>query len=1074
MFEEVKPTSSNIDFSNRLIESSELNILNYLYYYNGAGVAAGDYNNDGHIDLYFVSNQGMDKFYINKGNLKFEDVTQKAGLINESGWTTGVSNVDINNDGLLDIYISKVSNFEGLKGHNLLMINQGLSKDGIPVFKEMAEDYGLNFSGFSTQAVFFDYDLDGDLDMFLLNHSVHPNRNYGTGQKRKIKDSLAGDILFRNDNGKFVDVSVEAKIFQGSIGYGLGVAVSDVNNDGFPDIYVGNDFFENDYLYINNGDGTFREIISEDPAKLGHTTHFSMGNDIADLNNNGLTDIVSLDMLPEDLETYKTSGLEFSYPIYQNYLKTGFSPQYMQNTLHTNRGDLNFSENAFAAGIAATEWSWGVLAADLDNDGFKDLFITNGIKGATNDMDFINFIADDKIQKRLNNGVTSIDMEFIKHIPEKKVPNYIFRNKGNNSFENVSGSWMKPAVSFSNGFLYADLDNDGDLDLVINNVNDRATILMNRSEKVIGKNNFLKVDLNGSKENQLGIGARVEIFQKNKFQLLEHYITRGYLSSLAPGLHFGLGTAEKIDSMKVTWPGGKQEFRYDIPVNSKIIFDYSNAKFHKQIDEFHGNIIKVDSLLSYKHRDYPSLDFDREPLVPFAYSNLGPSVSVSDINNDGLQDIFFGGGKTQPGALFRQLASGKFEQIKNAGFEEELINEDVAHVFFDANGDGDQDLIVVSGGNEFQSGAVLSPRLYINAGGSFIKDTTQFTNIYLNASSVNAVDLNEDGAMDISITSNILTGQFGKTPVQYLFLNNGKGNFKEVTDKYSSEFKNIGNVQDLIWIDIDNNGFKDAVVVGHWMPVAIFLNDGIKLHLQKYNGLDNSNGWWNSVIAGDFDNDGDIDIIAGNWGLNSKLFASHKEPLRLFLNDFDNNGTIEPVVTYFYKGKETVLASKDELAKQMPFINKKFLSYRDFSKAEIKNLFPPDKLKSAEKKEVYELASSYFENIGSNKFKRHDLPFEAQLSPVFGIESHDFNNDKYEDIILVGNLYEISTQLGRLDASHGLLMLNDKNGKFVTDHKILPAINGPARDIQKIFIDGVLHFIITINGDFPVIIKISN
>ncbi len=1076
VFKEVNPAVSNIHFSNELKESPGLNILNYLYYYNGAGVAAGDYNNDGLIDLYFVSNQGEDKFYLNKGGFKFEDVTVASGLVNNSGWTTGISNVDINNDGLLDIYISKVSNIGNIKGHNLLFVNQGISDKGIPVFKEQGREYGLDFSGFSTQAVFFDYDLDGDLDMFLLNHSIHPNRNYGSGRKRMEIDTLAGDRLYRNDNGKFVDVSREAGIFQGSIGYGLGVAVSDVNNDGYPDIYVGNDFFENDYLYVNNGDGTFREIISQDPSKLGHTTHFSMGNDIADINNDGLTDIISLDMLPNDLRTYKTSGLEFPYPIYQNYLKNGFSPQYMQNTFHVNLGQLNFSEIAYAAGIAATEWSWGVLAGDFDNDGFKDLYITNGIKGATNDMDFINFIANDKIQSRLNHEMTTSDLEFIRHIPEKKVANYFFKNNGKNGFEDVTNTWSKPRNTFSNGFIYADLNNDGNLDIVINNVNEKATILENLSEKKTQKNNYLKIALKGSKHNINGIGARVEIYQENKMQVQEHFLTRGYLSSLAPGLHFGVGTSATIDSMRVIWPGGKQEVKLQVPANSHIVLDYANASF---LDNSKGSekkevLLKLDSVFNYKHIDYLSLDFDREPLVPFAYSNLGPAVSVADLNNDGLDDVFFSGGKNQAAVLFHQLPSGKFKLVENAGFENDLIQEDVAHIFLDVNANGRKDLIVVAGGNEFSKGEVMRPRLYLNTEDGFVKDISQFQNIYLNASSVKAVDLNGDGIMDLSITSNTLPGQFGRNPLQYLFLNDGKGNFKDVTETYSKEFRNLGNVQDVVWVDIDNNGFQDAIVVGHWMPVTIFLNDGKKLHLQKNNGLDNSKGWWNSIIARDFDNDGDIDLIAGNWGLNSRLTASPKQPIRLFINDFDDNGTFEPVITYYYQGKETVLASKDELAKQMPFINKKFLSYHEFAKADLKDLLPIEKIKNSEKKEVYELASLYFENLGNGNFKRHVLPFPAQLSPVFAMESHDFNNDGFEDILLVGNLHEISTQLGRLDASHGLILLNDKNGSFVPGPEMLPPINGAARDIEKISIGGKIHFIITINGNSPVIIKFSN
>lgn len=1075
VFKEVDPAVSNIHFSNELKESPDLNILNYLYYYNGAGVAAADYNNDGLIDLYLVSNQGEDKIYLNRGNLNFEDVSITSKISNNTGWSTGVSNIDINNNGLMDIYVSKVGGFQGLSGKNLLYVNQGNSNEGIPVFKEEAANYGLDFSGFSTQAVFLDYDLDGDLDMFLLNHSVYPNRNYGTGKKREIKDASSGDILFRNDNGKFVDVSEEANIFQGSIGYGLGVGVGDLNNDGFPDIYVGNDFFENDYLYLNNGDGTFKEIISSDNTKLGHTSHFSMGNDIADLNNDGLADIISLDMLPEDLKTYKTSGLEYPYQTYENYLKTGFSPQYMQNTFHINRGNLNFSETAFLSGIAATEWSWGVLAADFDNDGLKDLYITNGIKGATNDMDFINFIADEKIQKKIDKGMTSEDLEFISHIPEKKIANYFFKNRGNNSFEDVTKAWTSARETFSNGFIYADLDNDGDLDIVVNNVNQKASLLENLSNEKNKNNNSLKIALKGGDKNKFGIGAKVLVYNNGSFQMQEHYLTKGYLSSIAPGLHFGVGKAVTVDSVKVIWPNGKQQLKYKVRVDRKLIFSHLNAtRSGKNLFDSEMLLTKVDSLFDYEHLDHASLDFNREPLVPFAYSNLGPSVSVADFNNDGLEDIFFSGGKKQSPVLYYQTVAGKFEKVEEKVFDQDAINEDTAHAFFDADGDGKLDLIVVSGGNEFKTGEPLRPRLYLNRENGWIKDEKQFKDIFVNASSVKIVDLNLDGAPDISITSNIIPGQFGRTSLQYLFLNDGKGNFKDVTRSFSETFQNLGNVQDIIWIDLNKDNYSDVIVVGHWIPITVFLNNGKKLVLQEQNGLKDTNGWWNSVEAGDFDNDGDIDIIAGNWGLNSRLTASREKPLNLYLNDFDNNGSIEPVVTYHYKGEETPFASKDELAKQMPFLNKKFLSYKEFAAVKFSEILPAGKIKSAEKKEVYELASAFFENTVDGNYIMHRLPFDAQISPVFDIKKYDFNQDGFDDVLLVGNNYEISTLLGRLDASHGVLLLNEKNGKFKSAPNVLPPVNGPARQIEEICINGTKHFIVTMNNGKPIVLKIQN
>ncbi|MDX1542685.1 MAG: VCBS repeat-containing protein, partial [Christiangramia sp.] len=812
LFEKIDAGHSSIHFSNDLDPDSKLNILNYLYYYNGAGVAAGDYNSDGLVDLYFTSNEGADKLYINKGDFKFEDITLKAKIDNSDGWTTGISNVDINGDGLLDIYISKVSQFQDLTGHNLLYVNQGNNQNNIPVFEEQSAKYGITFSGFSTQSVFFDYDLDGDLDMFLLNHSVHPNTNYGRGQIRKSFDPKSGDRLFRNDNGYYNDVSEEAGIFQGKIGYGLGISVADLNGDSYPDLYVGNDFFENDYLYINNRKGGFDEIISNKPEKLGHTTHFSMGNDISDMNNDGRPDILSLDMLPEDLETYKTSGLEYPFQTYSNYLKNGYSPQYMQNTLHLNGGDLNFSETAFLSGIAASEWSWGAMFADFDNDTHKDLFISNGIKGATNDMDFIKYISNEKIQKKLSSGEYDDYKNLIKDLPEKRLQNYIYKNLGDNTFKNVKNEWLDSGKTFSHGFVYADLDNDGDLDLAINNTEGTADIYRNNSEKLKDPNSYLKIGFKGDQANQLGIGAKVKVYSGGEMQFQEHYLTRGYLSSVSPGLHFGLGNSKKADSIVVIWPNTFTETQYEVKANTTLIFDINNSRSPKaNFTELEKGLIKVDSLISYRHIEQATLDFNKEPLIPFGYSNLSPAVTVSDFNNDGLDDIAIGGGKTQPLGLWTQNNDGTFKLLETSVFDDNSISEDTGQLFVDIENDGDKDLIVVSGGNEFKAGKALKPRLYLNEDGKFHLVDGEFQGLELNASKLSAVDLNNDGFQDLCFSANIVPSQYGKTPIQYLLLNDGKGRFTDMTTKISESFQNAGMVQDIVWKDINGDNYPDAI-----------------------------------------------------------------------------------------------------------------------------------------------------------------------------------------------------------------------------------------------------------------------
>nr|WP_255610534.1 VCBS repeat-containing protein [Robertkochia sp. 3YJGBD-33] len=1063
LFEKIDASYSNLDFTNTITSTPELNILNYLYFYNGAGVAAADFDLDGKTDLYFTANTSADKLFLNRGDFRFEDITTEAGIDNGSGWTTGVTVADVNHDGLPDIYVCKVSGYRNLSGHNLLYVNQGNNSKGFPVFKEMSAKYGLDFSGFSTQASFFDQDLDGDLDMYLLNHSVHPNQNYGRGSQRYMADALSGDRFYRNVDGVYIDDSENAGIYRGKIGYGLGVSVGDLNNDGYPDLYIGNDFFENDYLYLNDRRGGFVDGNADGRA-LGHTTHYSMGNTISDMNNDGLADIISLDMLPDDIENYKTSGVEFHYQIYQNYLKNGYLPQYMQNTLHLNQGNQRFSEAAYAAGIAASDWSWSPLAADFDLDGHQDLYITNGIPGATNDMDFVSFIANENIQRALaEETMGEKEMRFIDKIPEKRLKNKFFRNTGNGEFEDLSAQIGHDA-SYSQGAVYADLDSDGDLDIITNNINQQAFLLKNNSRELQPENGFIRIKIQGDSLNTHGIGTRVTLYNEEGIQTKENFPTNGYLSHQVSDLTFGLGKASTADSVTVKWPDGRTQTWKKIKAGSTLKADIKNAdRNYSPASVPDETFLKaVKAAIAYKHEDQQTLMFNRDPLIPFANTNMGPSIGVSDLNNDGLDDVYIGGAKRQADQLYYQQPDGSFEAQNSSYFIENAMAETTGHIIFDANNDGWKDLVVVYGGNEFTGGKNLNPRLYLNRNGQLEEQENSFPELSLNASDVEATDLNNDGNIDLVFTADTEPGTFGTPTGQYVWMNDGEGRFTTHND-YSSSLSRIGQINDIVFKDLNNDKLPDAIICGNWSPVSIMINKGDGFDSLRA-GLDETHGWWNTIVAEDFDNDGDIDLVAGNWGRNTRLNASPSEPVTLYRFDFNNNGRTEPLITHWLDGIETPFTSKDELMKNLPYLNKEFLSYREYARASLNELIGSEKLSQAEVQKVYTLESTYFENKGDNSFEIHPLPYPAQLSAVMTIITDDFNEDGFTDMFLAGNLFEISTQLGRLDANKGVLLLNDGNGFFSPTNSGF-AIDGPVRDLDKIRIAGKEYFITGRNND---------
>jgi hypothetical protein len=1075
LFSSLPASYTHVDFTNQLTETEAFNIIEYLYFNNGAGVAAGDINNDGLTDLYFTSSQDDNKLYLNRGNLRFEDITDAAGVAGTSDWKTGVTMADVNGDGLLDIYVCAVGNYKGLEGKNQLFINRGNL-----TFKDEAHDYGLDFQGFSTQAAFFDYDMDGDLDMYLLNHSVHTTRSYGGVALRLDNDTRAGDRLYRNEeaNGKriFYDITLEAGIYSSQIGYGLGVNICDINNDAFPDIYVSNDFHENDYLYINNGNGTFSERLTE---LLAHTSRSSMGNDVGDFNNDGQLDVMVLDMLPDEEQIRKQSGGEDDYELFELKRKYGYNYQFVRNTLQLNLGGGIFSEIGRLAGIYSTDWSWSPLFCDVDNDGWKDLFITNGIYRRANDLDYIKFLTGGNryFSTQDNRGVP--DKVLYEKMPLYPNVNYIFRNNGDLTFSNKAGAWGFKTRSYSNGATYVDLDNDGDLDLVVNNINEPAFILKNNAEKQTG-NHYLTVEFKGRGLNPRGVGARVTLYNKGQKQVAEQYATRGFMSATSDVLHFGLGKAEVIDSLVVRWPDRSGQVMRNIPTNQVITLDISNAHMpatamaedQEKMKLFSGVHL---SGLEFNHVEDAYVDYYRERLIPHNLSAEGPPLAVGDINGDGLDDLFVGGAKGQPAVLFMQQPDGTFKPLEVPLFIKERYTEDTDAAFFDADGDDDLDLYVVRGGNEYPAGnAMLTDRLLINDGrGGFApcEDGT-LPVMANNGSCVRPCDFDGDGDQDLFLGSRSLPGAYGWSPEHALLENNGKGHFKDVTESWSQGLKNAGMVTDACWTDYDRDGDPDLILAGEWMKVCVFRNDkGYLKEVTAGAGLDNTSGWWYCIHAADVDGDGDMDLIGGNLGLNSLLKASVEQPVEMYLADFDNNGSLDQVICSYQEGISYPVASLDELASQITGLGKRFSSYADFGGKTAKDIFGKNMLDHAVVKKAELFESCLFLNNGDGTFTMNKLPVEAQFSPVRDILVRDIDLDGQEDLVLAGNDYSAVPSIGRYDASYGWCLLGDSLHRY---HALMPVasglvVKGDARRIRIIEVQGKSYVVVAVNnGDLQV------
>jgi hypothetical protein len=1028
LFELLSPSTTGVTFANNLPEKPDFNILNFLYYYNGGGVAVGDVNGDGLPDLYFSSNLGPNRLYINKGNYKFEDVTDKAGVAGPPGWKTGVTMADVNGDGLLDIYVSAV-NYLGQHGHNVLYINNG---DG--TFTDRTAEYGLSFSGYSTQAVFFDYDGDGDLDMFLLNHATDTQRGISLRPQRNVRIPSTGDRLYRNDGGHFTDVSEQAGIYGGLEAYGLGVVVSDLNLDGCPDIFVGNDFQENDYVYINNCNGTFTESIAK---MLGHTSRFSMGADAADFNNDGRPDLMVVDMLPEQQKILNTSAGAEGFNLFNMRVKAGYYPQYARNTLQLNRGDGRFSEIGYLAGVFATDWSWAPLFADLDNDGFKDLFITNGIYRRPNDMDYLNYVGNEAVQASLARGITQENLSLLKKMPQVPIANYAFHNNGNLTFTNMADAWGLGQPGFSNGAAYVDLNNSGALDLVVNNINAPASIYRNHARE-INKNHYLEVTLKGSGKNTGGIGAKVTLKNHGTTQFLEEMPTRGFESSVDPRLHFGLGNSTRIDSLIVVWTDRRFQMLTNVAADRILTLNQNDAAgkydYHTGPPP-HPLFADVTARtgIDFKHEENTFFDWNREPWMPHLLSTEGPALAVGDVNGDGLDDIYVGGAKWQPGQLFIQQPNGTFRPSDQPALRADSLAEDVDAVFFDANGDGYQDLLVVSGGNEFSGNdEPLRPRLYINDGkGNFHRDTTALPPIFENGSCVVVGDFNGDGYPDLFLGSRVEGRKYGVAPHSHLLQNDGTGHFTDVTLEKAPGLSEVGMVSSAAWIDYDNDGKLDLVVVGEWMPVKVFHQEnGHFVDRTAAAGLSETNGWWNTVTAVDVNGDGRKDLVLGNLGLNSYIRASAKEPARLYVNDFFHDGTLAQILTFYKNGVSYPLAGRDEFARLFPQLRSKYTSYADFGASRIEDVLPASELRSAKVLEAKDFASAVAINNGNGTFNLTPLPVEAQFAPIYAVIADDFDGDGLTDLLVGGNFYGVTPVLGRYDASYGLLLRGNGMGHF--------------------------------------------
>lgn len=1093
-------SQTNVDFVNQLEPTEDFNMYIFRNFYNGGGVAIGDVSGDGLPDIFLTGNMTSNRLYINQGNFKFKDVTNSAGLNSEGYWSTGASMADVNGDGNLDIYVTLSGPPGGSERHNRLYINNGdrsKKQDGSELtFSESAEEYGLIDDGLSTHGVFFDYNGDDLLDLYLLSNSFHKVQGFedAIGKDREIPDPNGASKLYRNDGGSFTDVTEEAGIYSSIIGFGLSATVSDLNRDGFPDLYVANDFFERDYLYINNGDGTFSESLE---GRMRSISSSSMGSDIADINNDGWPDIYVSDMLPASEDRLKSKMSIESWEEYRENVSKGFHHKFTRNTLQLNRGDGYFSEIGRYANVYATDWSWASLIADFDNSGYSDIFVTNGIYKDLLDQDYIEKVSNPRLMRQMiESGEENVILNLMEQMSSTPLRNFAFRNEGNLKFTDQTKTWGLDQPGFSSGAAWGDLDNDGDLDLVINEVNGRARIYRNQADSTHQNKNWLKVNLHGNNTNTDGIGAELHVWADGEYWFREHYLQRGFQSSVQPGFFVGLGQVSNIDSLVVRWPNGQFSKRKEVEASVAITLQQSEAYNGKapdpQMATMPGDIqlnkrssvvsesllkqIPDDSILNWKHQEFNYNEFNRERLLMHMHSSGGPALCSGDINNDNRTDVYTGGSREQSGVLWLQTSTGSFERHQSELFERDAISEDIDCSMFDATGNGFDDLYVVSGGNSFSSASsALIDRFYLNDGAGNLSKSSQILPTargFASGSVVVPHDFNSDGKADLFVGSRLRPFAVGMPVSGYLLAGDGNGHFEDVTMEWAPDLREIGMITDAMWVDVAGDQQQELVIAGEWMPIRVFSKQGKTfVEITKKLGLSEITGWWNTLAVGDIDGDNRKDIIAANHGLNSMFHASPEYPVKMWVGDISGNGMIEQIIATSKNGSYYPLALRHDLVEVIPSLSEKYPDYASYAGQRIDQVFSHEQLDQVKELSASHLGTGIFWNRPDGMVFE-ELPSRAQMAPMFAIELQDLYDDDRPEIILGGNLYNVKPQVGPYDASRGVV-ITYKNGKLqsLTPDQSGFEIRGENRAIQEMQIGDQSFIIVARNGDTPVLLR---